>query len=164
MKVVYVFDASTKAFVETKIVDEEYQLQSNETLVAPISEDGTGLYDPVWNGTTWSSLTKEEWLAKQSANDGPDFISGPTEAEQLQAQQVVMIANLTKQVQDLQGAVKTLVLQNAVANKEEKQMYTYTYSFVNSFYKMGLFTKDDVKLLLEVKQFSQDDYNKMFPD
>ena len=40
----------------------------------------------------------------------------------------------------------------------------YTYSFVNSFYKMGLFTKDDVKLLLEVKQFSQDDYNKMFPE
>lgn len=40
----------------------------------------------------------------------------------------------------------------------------YTYSFVNSFYKMGLFTKDDVKLLLEVKQFSQDDYYKMFPE
>lgn len=40
----------------------------------------------------------------------------------------------------------------------------YTYSFVNSFYKMELFTKDDVKLLLEVKQFSQDDYNKMFPE
>lgn len=120
MKVVYVFDASTKAFVETKIVDEEYQLQSNETLVAPISGDGTGLYDPVWNGTTWNSLTKEEWLAKQPANDGPNIKSGPTEAEQLQAQQVVMIADLTKQVQDLQGAVKTLVLQNAVANKEEK--------------------------------------------
>lgn len=120
MKVVYVFDASTKAFVETKIVDEEYRLQSNETFVAPISEDGTGLYDPVWNGTTWNSLTKEEWLAKQPANDGPDIKSGPTEAEQIQAQQVVMIANLTKQVQDLQGAVKTLVLQNAAANKEEK--------------------------------------------
>lgn len=120
MKIVYVFDASTKAFVETKIVDEEYQLQSNETFVAPISEDGTGLYDPVWNGTTWSSLTKEEWLAKQPVNDGPDIKSGPTEAEQMQAQQVVMIANLTKQVQDIQGAVKTLVLQNAVANKEEK--------------------------------------------
>lgn len=120
MKVVYVFDASTKAFVETKIVDEEYQLQSNETLVVPISGDGTGLYNPMWNGTSWDSLTKEEWLAKQPANDGPDIKSGPTEAEQLQAQQVVTIANLTKQVQDLQGAVKTLVLQNAVANKEEK--------------------------------------------
>lgn len=97
---------------------DNYALPENATTVEPVDSNGAGLYNPTWNESTnsWDSLTEEEWKKKYIV---PEVKPEPTEAEQLQAQQVVMIANLTKQVQDLQGAVKTLVLQNAV-NKEEK--------------------------------------------
>lgn len=38
----------------------------------------------------------------------------------------------------------------------------YSFDFVNSFYDLGLFTKEDIELLVEVGQFSKDDYNKIF--
>ena len=38
----------------------------------------------------------------------------------------------------------------------------YSFDFVNSFYDLGLFTKEDIQLLVDVNQFSKDDYNKIF--
>lgn len=37
----------------------------------------------------------------------------------------------------------------------------YSYEVVNRFYKMGLFTKEDVQLFVEVKYFAKEDYDKM---
>ena len=39
----------------------------------------------------------------------------------------------------------------------------YSYEFVKEFYYLGLFTKEDIQLLVEVGQFSKDDYLKIFP-
>lgn len=39
----------------------------------------------------------------------------------------------------------------------------YSYEFVKEFYDLGLFTKEDIQLLVEVGQFSKDDYDKIFP-
>ena len=39
----------------------------------------------------------------------------------------------------------------------------YSYEFVKGFYDLGLFTKEDIQLLVDVNQFSKDDYLKMFP-
>ena len=39
----------------------------------------------------------------------------------------------------------------------------YSYEFVNSFYDLGLFSKEDIELLVDVNQFSKDDYLKIFP-
>ena len=39
----------------------------------------------------------------------------------------------------------------------------YSYEFVNSFYDLGLFSKEDIQLLVDVNQFSKDDYDKIFP-
>ena len=40
----------------------------------------------------------------------------------------------------------------------------YSYEVVNHFYKIGLFTKEDVQLFVEVKYFAKEDYDKMFPE
>ena len=38
----------------------------------------------------------------------------------------------------------------------------YSYEFVKEFYDLGLFTKEDIELLVEVGQFSKENYNKIF--
>mgnify|MGYP001864319787 CR=1 FL=1 len=39
----------------------------------------------------------------------------------------------------------------------------YSFDFVNGFYDLGLFSKEDIELLVDVNQFSKDDYLKIFP-
>lgn len=39
----------------------------------------------------------------------------------------------------------------------------YSYEFVKDFYDLELFTKEDIQLLVDVNQFSKDDYLKIFP-
>ncbi|OQR15252.1 XkdX family protein [Ligilactobacillus salivarius] len=38
----------------------------------------------------------------------------------------------------------------------------YSLDFVKSFYDLGLFSKEDIELLVEVGQFSKEDYDKIF--
>ena len=117
---IYCFD-DAKRFSYTDVIADDVPVPVNATTMPPVNADGSGMYAPTWDGTKWMPMTEEEF-EKFAQSQRPKGVSEdliPTEAEQLQAQQVMMIASLTKQVQDLQGAVKTLVLQNAV-NKEEK--------------------------------------------
>ena len=39
----------------------------------------------------------------------------------------------------------------------------YSYEFVKGFYDLGLFTKEDIELLVEVGQFSKENYLEIFP-
>ena len=39
----------------------------------------------------------------------------------------------------------------------------YSYEFVKEFYDLGLFSKSDIDLLVEVGQFSKEDYLRIFP-
>lgn len=39
----------------------------------------------------------------------------------------------------------------------------YSYEFVKEFYDLGLFTKEDIELLVEVGQFSKENYLEIFP-
>lgn len=39
----------------------------------------------------------------------------------------------------------------------------YSYDIVSEFYKMGLFTKENVQLFVKVGLFAKSDYDKMFP-
>lgn len=38
----------------------------------------------------------------------------------------------------------------------------YSYEFVKEFYDLGLFSKSDIDLLVEVGQFSKENYDKIF--
>ena len=40
----------------------------------------------------------------------------------------------------------------------------YSYDIVSEFYKMGLFTKENVQLFVKVCLFAKSDYDKMFPE
>ncbi|MFJ6968750.1 XkdX family protein [Ligilactobacillus salivarius] len=40
----------------------------------------------------------------------------------------------------------------------------YSYDIVKRFYDLGLFTKENVQLFVKVNYFTQEDYNKMFPE
>lgn len=40
----------------------------------------------------------------------------------------------------------------------------YSYEIVKRYYDMGLFTKENVQLFVKVNYFTQEDYNKMFPE
>lgn len=82
MQVVYTFNLETKIFDEVKIVNDDYELQENETLVAPLDEDGSGMYEPKWDGKKWIGLTKEEFDKKY-----PPEPSEPSELDKLKARQ-----------------------------------------------------------------------------
>lgn len=38
----------------------------------------------------------------------------------------------------------------------------YSFNFVKEFYDLGLFSKEDIELLVEVGQFSKENYDKIF--
>lgn len=59
MKQVFFYDESNH-FDHVELVEDNAELPANATFVQPNS----GLYEPMtWNGTTWTSATKEEWKA-----------------------------------------------------------------------------------------------------
>ena len=92
------------------------EIPSNATTVEPVDENGVGLFDPVWNSVkqTWEGITEDEWKAKHGVVEEPSL------EQKLQAKQTVLIAGLAKDVKTLQGAVKTLVMQNAMNSKEDR--------------------------------------------
>lgn len=92
------------------------EIPSNATTVEPVDENGVGLYDPVWDSEkqTWTGISESEWLKKHGVVEEPSL------EQKLQAKQTVLIAGLAKDVKTLQGAVKTLVMQNAMNTKGDK--------------------------------------------
>lgn len=66
MKQVYFYDLQTKAFSSYDVIDDNAEMPTNATTVAPVDSNGIGLYDPTWNESKqgWDSLTEEEWIAK----------------------------------------------------------------------------------------------------
>ena len=92
------------------------EIPSNATTVEPVDDNGIGLYDPVWNTEKqiWEGISESEWLKKHG------IAEEPTLEQKLQAKQTVLISGLAKDVKTLQGAVKTLVMQNAINAKGDK--------------------------------------------
>lgn len=61
MKILYKLNQSGK-LINTVIVDDDYKLANNETDIKPAD----GLYEPLmFDGATWTGVTREEWLANQ---------------------------------------------------------------------------------------------------
>lgn len=48
--------------------------------------------------------------------------------------------------------------------KTEVNKMRYSYEIVKRYYDMGLFTKENVQLFVKVNYFTQEDYDKMFPE
>ena len=116
MRYVFFYKDETNEYMGADTIADDTQVPANATLLEPVDENGVGLYDPVWNtGTqTWTGISESEWLKKYGIAEEPSL------EQKLQAKQTVLIAGLVKDVKTLQGAVKTLVMQNAMNSKEEK--------------------------------------------
>ena len=116
MKAVFMYDTVTRIFKGSKLVDDDYILQSGETLIEP----SEGLYDPKKfseDGTAWVGTDKEVWQATQDeANqkylkEHPELAPQPTVEQQQIAeliksnsQQTALNAQLIKQLAALQTA------------------------------------------------------------
>lgn len=91
MTILYFYD-NNKAYDHSQVYTDDMQvpnpLPANATTVAPEQ----GLYGiPKWTGTTWVGITREEWLAQQSATPVT-----PTTEQQFQAQLALQMATLQK--------------------------------------------------------------------
>ena len=116
MRYIFFYDEETFKYIGTDTIADNAQVPANATLVEPVDENGVGLYDPVWDSEkqTWTGISENEWKEKHGVVEEPSL------EQKLQAKQTVLIAGLTKNVQTLQGAVKTLVMQNAMNSKEDR--------------------------------------------
>ena len=116
MRYIFFYNEETFEYIGADTIADNAQVPTNATLLEPVDDNGMGLYDPVWNTETktWTGISESEWLKKHG------IVEEPTLEQKLQAKQTVLIAGLAKNVQTLQGAVKTLVMQNAMNSKEEK--------------------------------------------
>lgn len=114
MKYIFFYNKETFEYIGTDTIADNAQVPANATLVEPVDENGVGLYDPVWNSVKqrWEGITEDEWKARNGVVEEPSL------EQKLQAKQTVLIAGLAKDVKTLQGAVKTLVMQNAINAKE----------------------------------------------
>lgn len=113
---IFFYNEETFEYIGTDTIADNAQVPANATTVEPVDENGVGLYDPVWNTEKqiWEGISESEWLKKHGVVEEPSL------EQKLQAKQTVLIAGLAKDVKTLQGAVKTLVMQNAMNSKEEK--------------------------------------------
>ena len=116
MRYIFFYNEETFEYIGADTIADNAQVPANATLVEPVDENGVGLYDPVWNTETktWDGISESEWLKKHGITEEP------TLEQRLQAKQTVLIAGLAKNVQTLQGAVKTLVMQNAINAKGDE--------------------------------------------
>lgn len=116
MRYVFFYKDETNEYMGADTIADDAQVPNNATLVEPVDDNGVGLYDPVWNieKQIWEGISESEWLKKHGITEEP------TLEQKLQAKQTVLIAGLARNVQTLQGAVKTLVMQNAMNTKEGK--------------------------------------------
>ena len=115
MKYIFYYNGNNE-YIGFDKLEVDAEIPSNATTVEPVDENGIGLYDPVWNTEEqiWEGISESEWLKKHGVVEEPSL------EQKLQAKQTVLIAGLAKDVKTLQGAVKTLVMQNAMNSKEEK--------------------------------------------
>ena len=116
MRYIFFYKDETNEYLGADTISDDAIVPANATLVEPVDENGVGLYDPVWNSVKqrWEGITEDEWKARHGVVEEPSL------EQKLQAKQTVLIAGLAKDVKTLQGAVKTLVMQNAMNSKEEK--------------------------------------------
>ena len=115
MKYIFYYNENNE-YIGFDKLEVDAEIPSNATTVEPVDDNGIGLYDPVWNTEKqiWEGVSESEWLKKYGIAEEPSL------EQKLQAKQTVLIAGLAKNVQTLQGAVKTLVMQNAMNTKGDK--------------------------------------------
>lgn len=113
MKTIYIYDEETKAFLRPHFLAEDETAPANSTDVAPVAEDGSGLYEPKWNGSSWDSLTAEEFLKKY-----PIPAPEPTADQQFKATMTKSVMALTKDLKQANDSIANQQKINATLTKQ----------------------------------------------
>lgn len=103
MRAAYFYDAFTGAFTKVDLIGEEAKVPDNATLIQPINEDGTGMYDPKWDGEKWVGKSYEEWEAEQPSDSDEEE---PVEPAPVCTTEQQMINMLGIQVAKLEAQIK----------------------------------------------------------
>lgn len=118
---IYCFDEATKKFAYTDVIDDSEQVPVNATTVAPVNEDGTGMYAPTWDGTNWVPMSQEEYKEQYEQQQKPEDVPAITESQKQEAQYML---ELTKMKVNIAANTKTIAAltkqftQTALKNKE----------------------------------------------
>lgn len=91
---IYCFDEATKKFAYTDVIDDGAQVPENATTIAPINEDGTGMYAPTWNGTKWVPMSQEDYQENHEQQQKPDDVPAITENQKQEAQYMLELAKM----------------------------------------------------------------------
>ena len=98
MKAIYYFDEKTRSFIGSDIIADDTAVPENATLIEPINDDLTGMYDPTWDGTKWVGITQEQWENKHKYDPQPDVPELAPTPEQLMINQLgLRVAKLEQQ-------------------------------------------------------------------
>lgn len=112
--ILYYFD-DTKHFAYTDVIVDGTPVPENATTVAPVNDDGTGMYAPTWDGTKWVSMTVEEYKEKYEQQQIPEGTPAITESQKQEAQ---FMLELTKMKTTINANIKM----NATLAKQLAQM------------------------------------------
>lgn len=104
MKAIYYFDEKTRRFVGSDVIAENAVVPENATLVEPINDDLTGMYDPTWNGVKWVGITQEQWENEHKDDPQPDMPAPVPTPEQLAINQLGLRVAKLEQSQSKEGA------------------------------------------------------------
>ena len=111
---IYFYDTKTKKYAGFDVVEEDFTLPDNATTVEP-NWDLLGLYyDSVQK--TWLGLSEEEYNKENPATPPKDW--QPSEETQQEAQNMLLLANLTQKVQEQQQLNAQMMLQIAQLSKQ----------------------------------------------
>jgi hypothetical protein len=101
MKAIYYFDEKTRIFIGSDAIADDAAVPENATLVEPINDDLTGMYDPTWDGNKWVGITQEQWENKHKDDPKPGMARTSPSPEQLMINQLgIRIAQLELQIKE----------------------------------------------------------------
>lgn len=98
MAVIYYFDKKTRKLTSSDIIADGAAMPDNCTTIQPINEDGSGMYDPTWNGVKWVGITQEQWENEHKDDPQPDVSAPAPTPEQMMINQLgLRVAKLEQQ-------------------------------------------------------------------
>lgn len=119
---IYYFDEKTKEFTYTDVIGKSSEVPKNATTIAPVNDDGTGMYAPTWDGTKWVSMAKEEYQEKYEQQQIPDGVPTITEKQKQKAQFMLELTKMKATINANTKLTATLAKQLAQMNLKDKEV------------------------------------------
>ena len=123
---IYYFN-DDKHFTYCDKIDDSNTLPENATKLAPVDENGAGLYEPItWDGAKWVGTSQSDWQkANQSDSDTDTYVSAQAKFNaQLTAQLATTLKTVATQATAVATLTKQLASQQLVNTSLTKQLAT----------------------------------------